>query len=483
MTFIFDRVIVMTAPVWMASPPEVHSAALSSGPGPGPLLAAAGAWSSLSQEYTATAQELRALLGATGATSWQGPSAESYLAAHLPYLAWLATASADSAAQAAGHQTAAAAYVSALAAMPTMPELAANHAVHGVLVATNFFGVNTIPIALNEADYVRMWIQAATTMATYEAISGAALASAPQPTAAPPIVGAAAATADDHDHDDHDHDHEGIHDGDLDPTDPQWWKDFFGELGEYAETILNDLLTNPAALLTDLPMIMADLTFHASQIAATLTQFAPALLQPALALAIGNLGWAAGLAGLAGVQPVPVPAEVPAAETPLAAAGSAGSSGTVANPAGAPATGGSISAPTTSSAPASAPPSAPPAGASPAYFPPYVIGPPGATGRIPAAARAHAVRKASNPSAAAESAAEAAAAQERKRARRRRQARGHADEFLRVHASTSAAGPVGFAAAHAKPGLPATGLTTLAGAGFSDGPSLPLLPEGWGERP
>ncbi|WP_343599784.1 PPE family protein [Mycobacterium sp.] len=181
--------------IFMAAPPEVHSTLLSSGPGPGSLLAAAGAWSALSAEYAQTAAELDALLAAVRAGTWDGPTSEAFVAAYQPYLAWLTQASADSAATAARHETAAAAYAGALAAMPTLPELAANHATHAALLATNFFGINTIPIALNEADYARMWVQAATVMDTYQAVSAAAVDSAPHTSPAPQIVKSDAAVA------------------------------------------------------------------------------------------------------------------------------------------------------------------------------------------------------------------------------------------------------------------------------------------------
>ncbi|MGX9674539.1 PPE family protein [Mycobacterium sp. HM-7] len=178
----------MTAPIWLALPPEVHSALLAAGPGPGSLLAAAAQWHQLSEQYSQAAAELSAILADVHASSWQGLSAAQYVASHVPYLAWLEESALATTATAAQHETVAAAYGTAVATMPTLAELAANHVTNAALVATNFFGINTIPIAVNEADYARMWVQAADTMIVYQEVSGAATAAVPTAQPAPSIV-------------------------------------------------------------------------------------------------------------------------------------------------------------------------------------------------------------------------------------------------------------------------------------------------------
>ncbi|KKC01024.1 hypothetical protein WR43_02675, partial [Mycolicibacter arupensis] len=343
----------------MASPPEVHSALLSAGAGPGPLLAAGAAWAALGTEYADAASELMATLGAVRAGAWRGPSAEAYVAAHMPYVAWLNRTAADSATTAARFEAAAAAYLGALATMPTMAELAANHIAHDVLAATNFFGVNTIPLALNEADYVRMWVQAATTMATYQAVAGAAVSSAPQAASAPQILKADAqpAAADEgtdptvNDPLDHlvakilqtvsngqinwDPAHammNGIaYDEYVDPNQPMFWLVRALELWEDFQQLGVNFQQNPALGFQYLVQLAEfDWPTHLAEIGSWLAQ-SPQLFAAALGVLVAPVGAVGGVAGLAGVAGPPQPlAPLPLDVTPDAFAG-VGSS-----PAGAP---------------------------------------------------------------------------------------------------------------------------------------------------
>jgi len=154
-----------------ALPPEINSGRMYSGPGSGPMLAAAAAWDGLADELrTAAAAYEAEIAGLTGGP-WLGPTSVSMAAAATSHVEWLTITAAQAEQTATQAAAAAAAYEAAFAMTVAPPVIAANRSLLISLVATNILGQNTPAIAIAEAQYAQMWAKDAAAMYGYAGAS------------------------------------------------------------------------------------------------------------------------------------------------------------------------------------------------------------------------------------------------------------------------------------------------------------------------
>lgn len=156
-----------------ALPPEINSGRMYTGPGSGPMVAAAEAWDGLAAELHAAAAHYTSAISGLAA-KWQGASALTMSAAAAPYVAWMSGMAVQAEQAASQARAAAAAYESAFAVTVPPAAVAANRSQLLALIATNFFGQNTPAIMQIQAQYIEMWAQDAAAMYGYAGSSAVA---------------------------------------------------------------------------------------------------------------------------------------------------------------------------------------------------------------------------------------------------------------------------------------------------------------------
>jgi PPE-repeat protein len=154
-------------------PPEFNSGRMYSGPGSGPMMAAAAAWDRLAAELRSAADSSSAAISGLTA-EWQGASASAMAAAAASYTSWMSAAAAQAEETATQARDAATAYETAFAGTVPPAVIAANRGQLTFLVATNIFGQNTSAIAATEVQYADMWAQDAAAMYGYAGQSATA---------------------------------------------------------------------------------------------------------------------------------------------------------------------------------------------------------------------------------------------------------------------------------------------------------------------
>lgn len=151
--------------------PEINSGRMYSGPGSGPMLAAAAAWEGLADELHSAAVSYESEIASLTGGPWLGPASVSMAAAAAAHVDWLTSTAAQAEQTATQAKATAGAYEAAFSMTVPPPVIAANRSLLMSLVATNIFGQNTAAIATTEAQYAQMWAQDAAAMYGYAAAS------------------------------------------------------------------------------------------------------------------------------------------------------------------------------------------------------------------------------------------------------------------------------------------------------------------------
>ncbi|ORB92718.1 hypothetical protein B1T48_09805 [Mycobacterium persicum] len=167
-----------------AIPPEINSARIYSGPGSGPLIAAATGWDTLAAELAAASAGYVSVISELTSSQWLGPASMAMAATIVPHQVWISATARNAELTGMQARAAAAAFETAHAMTVPPPVVAANRSVLQTLIATNFFGQNTPAIASTEFHYAEMWAQDAAAMYGYAA--SCASASTLTPFTAPP---------------------------------------------------------------------------------------------------------------------------------------------------------------------------------------------------------------------------------------------------------------------------------------------------------
>lgn len=298
-------------PAFVFFPPEINSALIFGGPGAGPLFEAASAWDGLAVELSSSASSFHTTVSDLAGSAWLGPSSMSMTAAAAPYVEWLVIAAAQAEVAALQARIAALAFEGALVATVPLPQVLANRTRLLVLIATNFFGINTAAIAQTELEYVEMWAQDVAAMLGYHAGAQSMAQALPEFSVPPAALGGSAPSAD----------LAGL--AGLVTAPLSFASQFFQGLSSLGTAFVSELQSVFGALSPAVSMLT-------STPVATLTTVAQAGVYPATALmtpmaTLAHSAEPAGPAAAPAAAPALAPALVGAPSAPLNAPHSAGS--------------------------------------------------------------------------------------------------------------------------------------------------------------